>query len=164
MLKVLGLIALFITVGAIGTGIAALVSFLFGIVGAPGRIITMIRKGESAVAIVVGTLMIILAQSYTALVFAAAVVGSARVILENSAGITKWAFWILAVWIAVQPGIIATRSVMSARKPGELLGEVDSTATGIAATINLVGAITFAIFPSTVAWAWGWVPHIQVAK
>lgn len=161
MLRILGLIALFITVALVGTGVAALFTFVLGFAGFPGRLVVALKN---TIAVVAGTLLIILAQSYASLIFAAAVIGSARVVLENSTSVTKWAFWMLAVWLSFQPNMIAMRSILNERKPGELMTEVDSIATGIACLINVLGAIAFAIFPSTVEWGWGWVPHVEVVK
>jgi hypothetical protein len=148
---------------ALGSLAACLVTILLGIVGVPGGLLAKARKGASAPARRAGMLLAVLCQSYVALAFAAAVAESARSIVGDATGVGAWAFWTSAFLVAGAPAAIAVMSIASHLKespenynPTKLIA---LRATRHTSKVSVAGFILFALFPPSIEWAWGWVPH-----
>jgi hypothetical protein len=139
-----------------GTLAAALWTFVVGLAGTPGALLTaaaMRRTGPTAIP-TWGLFVTVAGQLYGSLVFTAFVLQTTSSVVADSAGFGKWVVWLVTFFVASAPAFIALKDAARAE-----VKNVQHVATTLTAPLTAIGFIVFLVAPRTLDAGWGWVPH-----
>lgn len=152
----MGSIGYAVLLAFVGTLGAAMWTFVVGLAGAPGALLTataMQRSGATKIP-TWGLLATVAGQLYVSLAFTAFVVQTTAAALQNSEGIGKWIAWLVTFFVASAPAFIALKD--SARSG---MRTVQHGATTLTAPLTAIGFFVFVFAPGVLEAGWGWVPH-----
>lgn len=145
-----------ILLGFAGTFAAALWTFVIGLAGAPGALLTAaaMRRIATSVIPIWGLLLTVAGQLYASLAFTAFILGTSSSVLANTTGFGKWVAWVVTFCVASAPALIALKDAARAEAKN-----VQHAATTLTAPLATVGFLVFLFAPRIRALAWGWIPH-----
>lgn len=141
-----------------GTLAAALWTFVVGVAGAPGALLTaaaMRRSGATAIP-TWGFVATVAGQLYASLAFTAFVIQMTSAVLADTHVhvFGKSVAWLVTFLVACAPASIALKDAAGAE-----VKNVQHTATTLTAPLTAVGFFLFLLVPSTLEAGWGWVPR-----
>jgi hypothetical protein len=148
------ILALLLGVG--GFFAAALFTFVIGLAGAPGALLTAaVTRGKTGSEVPAwGVLLTALGQFAASLVWIAALYNSVHGWLDNGSGLGRFLVWVVALIIANAPLAVALKD--AAREPNK---NVQHVATTIASPLTLIASLVLLFVPSLLEKGFGWVPH-----
>jgi hypothetical protein len=147
--------AILLTFG--GTLLAALFTFVVGLAGAPGALLTaaaMRRAGATTIP-TWGLLLTVAGQLYASLAFTAFILQTTSSRLQGADGFGGWAAWVITFFVASAPPFIALKDAAGAE-----VKNVQHGATTLTAPLTALGFVVFVLAPSVLRAGWGWVPHL----
>jgi hypothetical protein len=152
----MGALGFAILLGFGGIFAAAIYTFVVGLAGAPGALLSAaaVKRSPDGAIPVWGLLLTVAGQLYAALVFVALVTNFVEAHLSGTTGIGKWVAWIVAFFVAVAPTVIALKDAARVEQRN-----VQHHATTLTAPLTAVGFFVFQFFPSLMNTGWGWVPR-----
>lgn len=139
-----------------GTLAAALWTFVVGLGGVPGALLTaraMRRSGARTIP-TWGLLATLAGQLYVSLAFTAVVIQTTRSLVGTSPGYGRWVAWVVTLLVGCAPAFIALKD--SARAEAK---NVQHGATTLTAPLTVVGFFVFVFVPKALEAGWGWMPH-----
>lgn len=148
----MGAIGYAILLGFGGTLAAVIWTFVLGIAGAPGALLTagvMRRTGATAIP-TWGLLITAAGQLYVSLAFAAFVMQTTSSVLADSGGLGKWVAWLVTFFVATSPGFMALKDAARHEEKN-----VQHFAPTFTAPLTVVRFFVFFFAPSIREAAWG---------
>jgi hypothetical protein len=139
-----------------GTLLAAMYTFVVGLAGAPGALLTLsaMRRADSNTIPTWGLLLTLVGQLYASLAFAAFIVLNTAARLQGVDGIWRWITWGVAFFVALAPASMALKDAAHAE-----VKNVQHGAATLTAPLTAIGFVVFVVVPSVLQAGWGWVPH-----
>jgi hypothetical protein len=139
-----------------GTLAAALWTYVVGVAGAPGALLTaaaMRRSGATAIP-TWGLLATVAGQLYASLAFTAFVIQMTSAVLADTHVFSNSVAWIVTFLVACAPASIALKDAARAE-----VKNVQHGATTLTAPLTAVGFFLFLLVPGTLEAGWSWVPR-----
>ena len=143
-----------------GTFIGALYTFVVGLGGSPGAMLTHLamRRTKTNLIPTWGLVLTVLGQSYVALAFVVFVVLITKNHLNGLSGPGAWIAWVIAFYVATLPAWAALKD--SARSENK---NVQHGASIFTAMLSVLGFFVFVFIPSLVRPLWSWITPIALA-
>ncbi len=145
-----------------GSFFSALYTFVLGIAGAPGAILThatMRRQGTHLIP-TWGLLLTLLGQVYASLAWVAAIVLFVRSSTAAHSGLGVWIVWFAAFLIAIGPASFALKEAASVHREKPQAFTVQHGAAAFTELLTVIGFFVFAFAPNMIEIAWSWVPQL----
>ncbi|MFC1762452.1 hypothetical protein ACFL6U_10280 [Planctomycetota bacterium] len=135
---------------------AALYTYIIGIAGAPGAILTTAatKRSPDGITPVWGLFLTVAGQLYASLVFVTLVINFVDARISDAAGFGKWIAWFVAFFVAIAPPAIALKDAARAEQRN-----VQHHATTFLLPLTVIGFILFKWVPTIMMSVCGWVPQ-----
>ena len=152
----MGMFGFALLLGFGGIFAAAIYTFVVGLAGAPGALLSAAaaKRSPNGANPLWGLYLTMAGQLYASLVFVALVIHFVEPRLRGATGLGKWVVWGVAFLVAVAPPAIALKDAAHADRRN-----VQHTATTFTAPLTVLGFFLFQFFPALMGVGWGWVPH-----
>ena len=141
--------------GFVGIFVAAIYTFIIGLAGAPGSLLSdaAAKRSPDGVTPIWGLFLTIAGQLYASLAFVALVIHFVEAHLRGATEPGKWIIWGIAFFVANAPPIIALKDAAKAERRN-----IQHSAITFTAPLTAVGFFLFLFFPTIMNAGWGWVP------
>lgn len=157
MLATLALSALFLFGGTMA---AALCTFLIGIAGAPGALLTPKDEdwhGGTGAVSYLALAVCAIGQSYIALGFSAFVISFiSNKLLVDRPDLIRWILWSVAFVVCLEPSLFGARDAMHRQEK-----RTQDVAISLTVLIAFIGFGVLFAFPQVAKFGWGWVPFVK---
>lgn len=161
-MKTLIVVAVYLVVGSLA---GKLVSILADLAGGLGVIVGSLGKPRSAAGQRKGTATFLctILQAYIFLSWMAFVI-SYTMLINRHQPVIRWIVWVVAVYAAINPTIIAAHHSRTEEKENP---ELENTAPHLSVSFNClivpISFILFILFPVLMLYGWSWIPHVRTA-
>jgi hypothetical protein len=137
-----------------GILVAAIYTFVIGLAGAPGALLSAAAKrSPDGVTPIWGLLLTVAGQLYASLIFVTLVINFVEPRLHGVTGFGKWVVRCVAFFVAVAPPAFALKDAARAERRS-----VQHVATTLTAPLTALGFFLFEFFPAVMNTGWGWIP------
>lgn len=152
-MRSLGL-ALILGVG--GLLAAAIYTFVIGLAGAPGAMLSAAaaKRSPDEITPVWGLVLTVAGQLYASLLFVTLIINFVEARLSGTTGFGKWVVWVVAFIVAVAPTGMALKDAARAERRN-----VQHHAITLTVPLTVIGFFVFCFFPAVMNAGWGWIPH-----